>query len=483
MMAEARGDTPLGGVHLAWRGRDIALLLPPELAAADDETALRALFGSEPMPGALTLLARDRRGQFFRLRPRDFPRVKAALLTHAAYPVSVGFSEVPLLPEPLTPSITSRPYQDEALCAWRAAGFRGVVVLPTGAGKTIIGALAIADLDMWTLVIVPTIELLRQWRAALISALGCSEELIGVYGGGAHETRPITVTTYESAQRRPELLRPFGLLIFDECHHLPAPTYRQIADGAVAAHRLGLSATPERADLEHLALEQLIGPVVYRREPRELAAKRFLAEYDECLIPIALDDADRLRYEQARSTYREYLRRRRISIASPADFQRKVLWASARDPEARTAMLAWRESRSLALNAPAKLAMLETIFERHRDERVLVFSEYNSLVDDVSRRFCVPSITHKTPTDERRTILERFRSGVYSKLVTGRVLNEGVDIPDCGVAVIVSGAATRREYIQRLGRILRPKETRATLYELVTEQTTEERVADRRKEE
>ena len=470
------------GVTFAWRGRDIALLPPPEIAALADDAALAALFGTERVDGALTLLTRDRRGAFFRLRPRDFTRVKAAVVAHAAYPVTVAFTEVPLLPEPLTSAITARPYQEEALCAWRAAGFRGVVALPTGAGKTIIGALAIADLEMWTLVIVPTIELLGQWRDALIAALGCPAEAIGVFGGGDHETRPITITTYESAQRRPDLLRPFGLLIFDECHHLPAPTYRQIADGAVAAHRLGLSATPERADLEHLALEQLIGPIVYRREPEELAARRYLAEYEERLMPIALEEAERDQYERARGVYRDYLRRRRIAITSPADFQRKVLWAGARDPEARAAMLAWREARSLALNAPAKLAMLETLFARHRDERVLVFSEYNSLVDEVSRRFCLPAITHKTPTDERRAILERFRSGAYTKLVTGRVLNEGVDIPDCGVAVILSGTATRREYIQRLGRILRPKTTRALLYELVTEQTTEERVADRRKE-
>jgi superfamily II DNA or RNA helicase len=112
---------------------------------------------------------------------------------------------------------------------------------------------------------------------------------------------------------------------------------------------------------------------------------------------------------------------------------------------------------------------------------VLVFSEYNLVVDEISRQFCIPQITHKTPAEERRLILERFRSGRYTKLATGRVLNEGVDIPDCGVAVIVSGNSTRREYIQRLGRVLRPKETRATLYELVTEGTTEEHVADRRR--
>ncbi|MDE3228795.1 MAG: DNA repair helicase Rad25 [Chloroflexota bacterium] len=143
-------------------------------------------------------------------------------------------------------------------------------------------------------------------------------------------------------------------------------------------------------------------------------------------------------------------------------------------------MLAWRESRSLALNAPAKFALLEDIFARHRDERVLVFSEYNALVGEVSERFAIPQITHRTPPEERRLILEGFRAGRFSKLVTGRVLNEGVDIPDCAVAVIVSGNATRREYVQRLGRVLRPKASRAILYELVTEGTTEERVADRR---
>ena len=114
---------------------------------------------------------------------------------------------------------------------------------------------------------------------------------------------------------------------------------------------------------------------------------------------------------------------------------------------------------------------------RHHEERVLVFSEYNSVVDEISQRFCVPQITYRTPAAERQLVLERFRSGRYTKLVSGRVLNEGLDVPDCGVAVIVSGTSTRREYLQRLGRVLRPKVQHAILYELVTEDTTEERIA------
>jgi superfamily II DNA or RNA helicase len=467
-------------VTLDWRGRDLALIPPATLAGLDDAALLRALLGAQASRlGAR--LRRDRRGGFLRFRPIEFAEMKAALLAAGQRPVWVAFEERPALPFAPQPTLEPRPYQEEALIAWRAAGSRGVVILPTGAGKTFLGALAIADVALWTLVVVPTIDLLGQWRRALTEALRAPEGAIGVFGGGDHEIAPITIITYESAQLRPDVLRHFGLLIFDECHHLPAPTYRQIAEGSFTPLRLGLSATPERADLEHLALERLIGPEVYRRHPEELAAARYLADYSVERLAVALSDADRARYDADRAAYRSFIARRRLVIASPQDFQRKVLWASARDPEARAAMLAWRESRALALNAPAKLTLLEEIFARHRDERVLVFSEYNQLVGEVSERFAIPQITHRTAAEERRLILEGFRSGRFTKLVTGRVLNEGVDIPDCGVAVIVSGNATRREYIQRLGRVLRPKATRATLYELVTEGTTEEDVAQRRR--
>ena len=471
-------DDDVATVRIEWRGRDIALVPPAALWPLDDAALYRALFGEAAAGLASAILRRDARARVLRARPLDFTWLKEAL---AGWRVVVAFAERPPLPWPVALTMTPRPYQEDALTAWRAEGCRGVVVLPTGSGKTLVGALAIAEVELATLVVVPTIDLLRQWQRALAEALGRDPGEIGVYGGGAHDVQPITIITYESAALHPELLRRFGLLIFDECHHLPAQTYRQIAEGAFTPLRLGLSATPERADEEHLALDRLIGPEVYRRAPDELAAARYLASYDEQRLTVALSPEDAARYQQARAAYSAYLRQRHIIIASPADFQRKVLWASARDPEARAAMLAWREARSLAMNAPAKFALLEELFARHAGERVLVFSEYNALVEEVSQRFCIPQITHKTATEERRQILERFRSGRYMRLVTGRVLNEGVDIPDCGVAIIVSGNATRREYIQRLGRVLRPKETRATLYELVTEDTTEERVSERRR--
>jgi superfamily II DNA or RNA helicase len=465
---------------LELRGNDLVLVPPESLRALPLDALVEALVGPDEAQGVVGACTYDSRHHVVRLVARHYAPLKAALLAWGAYPVRIAFDERPALPAPLGVAFEPRPYQEEALVAWQAEGSRGVVVLPTGSGKTLLGALAIAETGMWSLVVVPTIDLLAQWRRALAQALGTSEEQIGVVGGGERSIQPITIITYESAAIHTRLLNRFGLLVFDECHHLPAPSYRQIAEGAFTPVRLGLSATPERADQEHLALERLIGPVVYRREPEQLASARYLAQYDVERVAVELGPGERARYDAARAAYRDFVRRRRLSIRSPQDFQRKILWASARDPEARAAMLAWREARGLALNAPAKFVLLEQIFARHRDERVLVFSEFNSVVEDVSRRFCLPSITHKTPGEERRAILERFRRGQYTKLVSGRVLNEGVDIPDCRVAVIVSGNATRREYVQRLGRILRPKEARAILYELVTQETTEEAVADRR---
>ncbi|HVB20678.1 MAG TPA: DEAD/DEAH box helicase [Ktedonobacteraceae bacterium] len=461
------------------RGRDLIII--PEAAVLHVSTAalLDILFGPHLPAEVRVAMGRDKRHGFLRTLPMHLSKVKHALRQHGTN-FTVAFEEQPALPYALSLSMESRPYQDEALTQWLAAGSAGVVVLPTGAGKTFVAAMAIAETGLWTLAVVPTLDLLQQWRVALASALSLTPEDIGIFGGGEKEFQPITVITYDSAALYPRELSRFGLLIFDECHHLPAPTYRQIAESAFTPLRLGLSATPERSDMAHTDLDELIGPEVYRRSPAELTEGHYLAQYQEQRIAIALSAEDTARYEQQRTIYRSFLRRRRISIRSPEDFQQKLIFMSARDPEARAAMLAWREARNIAMNTPAKYTEIERLLHRHAEDKVLLFSEYNAVVDELSRRFCIPSITYKTPAEERRTILERFRTGQYTKLATGRVLNEGVDVPDCRIAIIVSGNSTKREYIQRLGRILRPKAGQATLYELVSTDTTEEEMARRR---
>ena len=463
------------------RGRDLTITPPAELLELPTPTLLDSLFGPY-LPKALRAkMGRDKRFHFLRTQPIHFSTVKQALRQQQT-PFTVVFEERPTLPFSTALAIEPRPYQQHALTAWLAQGSAGVVVLPTGAGKTFVAAMAIVETGLWTLAVVPTIDLLQQWRTALATALSLNIDDIGTFGGGEKELKPITIITYDSAALYPRELSRFGLLIFDECHHLPAPTYRLIAESAFTPLRLGLSATPERSDMAHIELDELIGPEVYRRSPAELTEGRYLAQYQEKIIDIALSGEDEIRYAEQRRIYSSFLRRRRIVIRSPEDFQQKLIFLSARDPEARTAMLAWREARQIAMNAPAKYSEIERLLHKHAADQVLLFSEYNPVVDEISRRFCLPSITYKTPTEERRTILDRFRTGQYTKLVTGRVLNEGVDVPDCRVAIIVSGNSTKREYIQRLGRILRPKEGEALLYELVTTGTTEEEMAKRRKE-
>ncbi len=465
---------------LELRGRDLVIIPAEQWKDLSLPALLLALFGTY-LPAAIrSSIAQDKRHAFLRLQPIHFSAVKQAL-ERQQVPFTVSFDERPALSYATKLALEPRPYQEEALANWLAEGSRGVVVLPTGAGKTFVAALAIAETGLKTLAVVPTIDLLLQWRTALAAALSLDADEIGVFGGGEKELKPITIITYDSAALYPRELRHFGLLIFDECHHLPAPTYRLIAESAFTPLRLGLSATPERSDMAHADLEELIGPEVYRRSPSELTEGHFLAQYQERRIDVLLSDEDEARYSEQRRIYRSFLQRRRIVIRSPEDFQQKLIYMSARDPEARAAMLAWREARNIAMNAPAKYEEIEQLLRVHADDLVILFSEYNYVVDEISRRFCVPAITYKTPAEERRVILERFRAGHYTKLATGRVLNEGVDVPDCRVAIIVSGNSTKREYIQRLGRVLRPKEGQALLYELVTSGTTEEEVARRRR--
>jgi len=377
--------------------------------------------------------------------------------------------------------LTPRPYQEEAIAAWQRQGGRGVVVLPTGAGKTVVALAIAARLGLRTLVVAPTIELLHQWRAGLAERLGYPLEEVGIVGGGKRTVRDLTVITYDSAAMPHRRLDTFGLLVVDEVHHLPARAYRAIAGKVNAPFRLGLSATPERSDDGHLALDGLIGPVTYRRTAAELSREKHIAEYDEKRLFVDLTGDEQLRYDQLMAEYKWYLASRRSSLGRPEGMFVELIRRSGHDPAARSALRAHHQARMIALNAEAKLAKAVELLERHRDDKVIVFSEYNAMVDVLSEKLLLPAITYRTPLPERRAILDGFRGGAYSKLVTGRVLNEGVDVPDANVAIVVSGSSATREYIQRLGRVLRPKQEKAKLYELVTRRTTEGRSARKRR--
>jgi superfamily II DNA or RNA helicase len=370
------------------------------------------------------------------------------------------------------------PHQVEGLEAWWNAGGRGVVVLPTGTGKTHLANMAIERAGRPTLIVTPTIDLMNQWYDELTLSFGVE---VGLLGGGYYDIQPLTVTTYDSAYLNMDRLgNRFGFIVFDECHHLPGPTYGLAATCAIAPFRLGLTATPERADNAHTHLDQLIGPVVYRREITQLRGD-YLAEYRSMILYVNLSDPDRVRYELAREVYRGFVQSSGINMSQPNAWGQFIFLAH-RSPEGREAFRAYREQRELSLAAPAKLNLLARLLERHNGDRVLIFTHDNATVYKIARQFLVPVITHQTKTKERREILLRFNAGTYPIVATSRVLNEGVNVPEANVAIVLSGSGSVREHVQRLGRILRKSgDKEAILYEVITRGTAEEFTSNRRR--
>jgi superfamily II DNA or RNA helicase len=372
-----------------------------------------------------------------------------------------------------------RPYQRQAIEAWDKARGRGVVVLPTGSGKTLVGLLAIDSKRRSALVVAPTLVLVQQWYDALRATFGIP---VGVVGGGEYRIEPLTVTTYDSAYIHMEHLGArFGLIIFDECHHLPSSTYALAARFAIAPFRLGLTATPERADGRDTELCELIGPTVYRQEIVDLSGD-YLAEYETERVAVELSPQERVEYEQEREIYLAFLRANQIQMGNPEGWS-QFIFRSCISVQGRRAMQAYRRQRELAFAAPAKLDYVEHLIHVHRRDRILVFTQDNDTAYKLSRRFLIPAITHQTKVTERSEILARLHEGAYHAVVTSKVLNEGVDVPSANVAIVVSGSGSKSEHVQRLGRILRKQgDKRAILYELVTARTSEAYTSNRRRD-
>jgi superfamily II DNA or RNA helicase len=331
-------------------------------------------------------------------------------------------------------------------------------------------------------VLAPTLDLVRQWYDVLRATFGVP---VGVIGGGDYGVEALTVSTYDSAYLHMEHLGDrFGLLVFDECHHLPGPAYALAARAAVAPFRLGLTATPERADGRHADFDELVGPIVYRKDIVDLSGG-YLAPYETVRITVELGPAERQAHDEARGIYRDFVARNGIRMSSPSGWSDFVIRA-ARSDDGRRAMAAYRKQREIAFAAPAKLDYVGLLLDRHRDDRVLLFTQDNATAYALARRFLIPIITHETRVRERSEILTGLAAGPedgYGAVVTSKVLNEGVDIPDANVAVVVSGSASVREHVQRLGRILRARAGKhALLYELVTRDTAETFTSARRRD-
>jgi len=371
-----------------------------------------------------------------------------------------------------------RPEQTEALAAWSQADCRGQIIMPTGTGKTEVALAAMARTKTATLVVAPIRDLMYQWHRRILRAFDYDA---GIVGDGLDNIKPITVTTYDSAYiHMVKMGAGFALLIFDEEHHLPGKCRREAAILSTAAMRLGLTATPQRSDGLHKDLDWLIGPVVYDM-PFKQAEGSTLANFDVVRIPVALNDNEQASYDQCSRVIRHFItsRRKEQSGYSWQDLCKE----SGKEPQARNAQKAYYLKQSIENRAAEKLRVLEDVFRLHKGQQILVFAGSNIMAIEVSRRFLVPTILSHTRKRERLAVLDGFAKRRFEVLVANRVLDEGIDVPEAKVAVIIGGQGSTRQAKQRLGRVLRKSgNARATLYEVVCENTKEvQRSRKRRK--
>ncbi len=344
-----------------------------------------------------------------------------------------------------------RPYQEEAVQTFMR-GESGVVVLPCGAGKTIVGAATMAQVSTTTLILVTNSVSAKQWKAELLRRTSLTEDEIGEYSGAVKEIRPVTIATYQVLTTRRkgsylhlELLdaRDWGLVIYDEVHLLPAPVFRLTA-GLQARRRLGLTATLVREDGREDEVFSLIGPKQFEVPWKEIEAAGYIATAHCEEVRVRLDRSTRVAYASAEG----------------------------------------EDRYRLAATSDVKLPVVRRLVENHRDQQVLVIGQYLDQLEELGEELNAPVLTGKTGEAERERLYEAFRTGEIKVLVVSKVANFSVDLPEASVAIQVSGSfGSRQEEAQRLGRILRPKETRqaASFYTVVAAETVDEQFAAHRR--
>lgn len=340
------------------------------------------------------------------------------------------------------------PFQREAVDNWASHGMRGTVIIPTGGGKTFVGLEAMRRAGTSALVLVVTKELAAQWVERIRKYLGVSP---GVLGGGSREVRDVTVAIYNSAVKYiDELVGRFGLVVFDEAHHVPAETFKEVALSLDSPLRLALSATPEREDKNEHLIYEAVGPPVYRASYRSMVEAGLV-------VPV--------------EHYRVYVRMSREEERSYASL-----------PSDNAIVL-----RNAAAKAGAKIPVAVRIVAREvaLGSKVLVFTQFIDQAEELYRRLREAGVAAELITSEegnREAAFRRFSAGVSKVVVTTTVLDEGVDVPDAEVAVVVSGTGSRRQMIQRVGRVVRATSGKraARVYELVARGTIEEALSEAR---
>lgn len=371
-----------------------------------------------------------------------------------------------------------RDYQREALESWHKNNNRGVIALPTGTGKTIIAIAALAELNVKTLIVAYTKDQMIQWEEKISSFTDVPKTLIGYFYSLEKRIAPITITTYQSAFRYVKKLAPyFSFLIIDEVHHLPADKFRHIAENMFARYRLGLSATVIREDGRHIELFPLMGGIIYSKLISELVEKGYIAPFSIEIIKVNFTQEEKKKYKELIEKYR--------NLVKDKTFDQILEEAKKGDPRALEAIKIRAEIRMLVHNAQEKIKAVEEIVAKEIEQgsKILVFTQYVEQAKQLAEKLGTYYIVGELDETTRKKRLDDFRRGVTRVLVLTTVGDEGIDIPDANIGIIVAGTSSKRQFIQRLGRLLRPIPGKyARLYEIVVRNTFEEIESRKRKE-
>jgi len=402
----------------------------------------------------------------WKVDPKHRGLLKQALIK-IKFPVEdlAGYTEGDKLPISLRETMRNgkpfglREYQSDSVDIFHAAGGvkggSGVLVLPCGAGKTVIGIATMVKVGQRTLILTTNITALRQWRQEILDKTTLTEDEVGEYSGEIKEIKPVTLTTYQLLTFRKKKDSEFlhmelfdaqnwGLIVYDEVHMLPAPVFRTVAD-IQARRRLGLTATLVREDGMADDVFSLIGPKKYDVPWKQLESQGWIATAECIEIRVPLPPAIKTEY----------------SVADA------------------------REQFRIASESPAKFPVIHTLIEKHADDNILIIGQYLSQLDALVKEFNAPIITGKTPNAEREELYARFKRKEIRLLIVSKVANFAVDLPDANVAIQVSGTfGSRQEEAQRLGRVLRPKgegiANIAHFYSIVSRDTNEQEFASKR---